>query len=115
MKAPKILPWIAHKTGISEELALKLWRRAAGEAEYVTGSCTSSEYCRLAVERFIDYAEAEGQCSVERETVAARTCVSWLCRYQNRISRLNLITAQNVFRLWQANWNQFFGNEQRAA
>ena len=37
MSAPKILPWIARKAGISDELALKLWRRAVSEAEHLTG------------------------------------------------------------------------------
>jgi cysteine synthase len=49
MQAPKILPWIARKAGISDELALKLWRRAASEAEYLTGQSTGSEYWGLAV------------------------------------------------------------------
>lgn len=114
MKAPKILPWVAHKTGISEELALKLWRRAAGEAESITGGCKSSDYYRLAVERFIDFAEAEGNRSVVRETAGSRTCVSWLWRHQHRVSKLNLITAQNLVRLWQANWNRVFGAHRQA-
>lgn len=101
MKAPKILPWIAHKAGISEELALKLWRRAAGEAAEMTGCCDSSDYYRLAVERFIDLAEAEGGCNRVRETPSV-TCVFWLWRHQSRISSLNLIAVQNVARLWQA-------------
>ena len=109
MKAPKILPWIAHRTGISEDLALKLWRRAAGEAEELIGCHDSSDYYRLAVERFIDFAEAEGQRSVVRETSGTRTCVSWLLRHQNRITKLNLITAQSLVRLWQTNWNELFG------
>lgn len=108
MKAPKILPWIAHKTGISEELALKLWRRAAGEAEVMTGCCDSSDYYRVAVERFIDFAEAEGGRSVVRQTAGARTCLSWLWRHQNRLSKLNLITAQSLARLWQVKWNECF-------
>ena len=41
MNAPKILPWIARKAGISDELALKLWRRAVSEAEYLTASSPS--------------------------------------------------------------------------
>jgi hypothetical protein len=44
MNAPKILPWIARKAGISDELALKLWRRALSEAEYLTGKAEGSEY-----------------------------------------------------------------------
>ena len=101
MKAPKILPWIAHKTGISEELALKLWRRAAGEAEEMTGRCDSSDYYRLAVERFIDLAQAEGNCVLVRDT-ASVTCVFWLWRHQSRISSLHLVAVQNVASLWQS-------------
>ena len=115
MKAPKILPWVAHRTGISEELALKLWRRAAGEAGVMIGRCDSSDYYHLAVERFIDFAEAEGSRTVVHETVGTKTCVSWVCRHQNRISKLNLITVQNVVRLWQANWNELFGVHRHAA
>ena len=51
MNAPKILPWIARKAGISDELALKLWRRALSEAEYLAGKAEGSEYWTLAVER----------------------------------------------------------------
>lgn len=100
MKAPKILPWIAHKTGISEDLALKLWRRAAGEAEEMTGCCDSSDYYRLAVERFIDLSQAEGNSLLVRETPSV-TCVFWLWRHQSRISSLHLIAAQSVAKLLQ--------------
>jgi len=105
MKAPKILPWVANKTGIREELALKLWRRAAGEAEAMTGCNDSSDYYRLAVERFIDLAEAEGNCSLVRDTPSV-TCVFWLWRHQNRISSMNLVAVQNVVRLWQTGVNK---------
>ena len=47
MKAPKILPWIARKAGISDELALKLWRRAVSEAEYLTGKQEGNEFNEL--------------------------------------------------------------------
>ncbi|HMV06600.1 MAG TPA: hypothetical protein PKA30_13760 [Accumulibacter sp.] len=115
MKAPKILPWIAHRTGISEELALKLWRRAAGEAETLCGCCDSSDYYRLAVERFVDYAEAEGNRSVARESVKAGTCLSWVWRHQNRVSKLGLISAQSIIRLWENNLNDLFGGQRHAA
>ena len=115
MKAPKILPWIASKTGISEELALKLWRRAAGEAQVITGCCNSSDYYRLAVERFIDFSEAEGSRSVVRQTVASKTSVSWIWRHQNRISKLNMITAENVVRMWQSTWSGFFAGPRHLA
>jgi hypothetical protein len=101
MKAPKILPWIAHKTGISEDLALKLWRRAAGEAEEMTGCCDSSNYYRLAVERFIDLSQAEGNSLQVRETPSV-TCVFWLWRHQSRISSMHLLAMQNVAKLMQS-------------
>ncbi|MBL8399406.1 MAG: hypothetical protein JNL84_14895 [Candidatus Accumulibacter sp.] len=115
MKAPKILPWIAHKSGISEDLALKLWRRAAGEAEVLAGCCDNSDYYRLAMERFIDYAEAEGGHAVVREATGQKTCVSWLWRHQNRISKLSMITTQNLLRLWQANWTSLLNDHRHAA
>ncbi|MCB1932921.1 hypothetical protein [Accumulibacter sp.] len=100
MKAPKLLPWIANKTGISEDLALKLWRRSAGEAAEMTGCCDSSDYYRLAVERFIDLAEAEGNGALVRDKPGV-SCVFWLWRHQSRISSLQLVAAQNVARLLQ--------------
>jgi hypothetical protein len=105
MKAPKILPWVAHKTGISEDLALKLWRRAAGEAEEMTGRCDSSDYYRLAVERFIDLSEAEGNSILVRETPSVN-CVFWLWRHQSRMSSMHLLAAQNVTRLFQSGINR---------
>lgn len=115
MKAPKILPWIAHKTGISEDLALKLWRRAAGEAEVIAGCCNSSDYYRLAVERFIDFAEAEGTHSVVRQTVGSNSCVSWLVRHQHRISKLSLITVENIARLSVSRWADLFSVQRHVA
>lgn len=114
MRAPKILPWIAHKAGISEELALKLWRRAAGEAEELTGCCNSSDYFHLAVERFIDLVEGESATGIGRDTPAHQQ-VGWLWRHQNRMSQLNLLAAQNTYRLWQSNWANLLTPQKRAA
>lgn len=113
MKAPKILPWIAHKTGISEELALKLWRRAAGEAEEMTGCCDSSDYYRLAVERFIDLAQAEGNCVLVRDAPSV-TCLFWLWRHQSRISSMHLVAIQNVARLLQTGVSKMLRVERSA-
>lgn len=118
MQAPKILPWIAHKAGISEALALKLWRRAAGEAEELTGCCNTSDYYRLAVERFIDLSENEGEKCAERDPLACplpTPHVSWLWRHHNRMSQLNLLAAQNTYRLWQSNWKDFVASQKQAA
>ena len=103
MKAPKILPWIARKAGISDELALKLWRRAASEAEYLTGKSEGSEYCGLAVERFLGIVEDEvGQTPQYGLTPAPK--ISWMWRHQSRMSLLSLMAAQNAYRFWQNTW-----------
>ncbi|HQR58745.1 MAG TPA: hypothetical protein PK503_05340 [Azonexus sp.] len=103
MKAPKILPWIARKAGISDELALKLWRRAISEAEYLTGKTEGSEYWGLAVERFLDIVEDEiGRAPQYGLTPAPK--VSWMWRHQSRMSLLSLMAAQNTYRFWQITW-----------
>ena len=114
MRAPKLLPWVARKAGIRDELALKLWRRAAGEAEALTGGCDSSEYFRLAMERFIDLVEAESDACVDPETLAQQR-VSWIWRHQKRMCQLNLLAAQNAYSVWKANWNSFLAQQKHAA
>ncbi|HRP24790.1 hypothetical protein [Thauera sp.] len=56
MHAPKILPWIARKAGISADQALKLWQRAAVEAAALTGKRQGSEFVGLAVQRLTELA-----------------------------------------------------------
>ncbi|MGE5470099.1 MAG: hypothetical protein ACM3X0_04815 [Bacteroidota bacterium] len=103
MKAPKILPWIARKAGISDELALKLWRRAASEAEYATGQADGSEYWGLAVERFLAIVDNEvGHTMQYALTPAPR--LSWVWHHQTRMSLLSLAAAENAYRYWQSTW-----------
>lgn len=103
MKAPKILPWIARKAGISDELALKLWRRAISEAEYLAGQAEGSEYWGLAVERFLSIVEDEvGSPPVYSLTPAPR--LAWICHHQSRMSLLSLTATENAYRFWQNTW-----------
>lgn len=102
MKAPKILPWIARRTGIDEAVALKLWRRAAGEAALIVGDHDSSDFFRLSVERFISLAEEESG-----RAPLGRANVTWLWRHQARMASLSLIAAENAYRLWRSNWERF--------
>lgn len=118
MKAPKILPWIAKKAGISEALALKLWRRAAGEAEQLTGKCDGSEYWGLAVERFIDLADEEATQQHAADQLLPAPRVDWMWKHQSRMSLLSLMAAQNAYRFWQHTWQNFYlpkGMQNRAA
>lgn len=103
VKAPKILPWIARKAGISDELALKLWRRAISEAEYMTGKAEGSEYWGLAVKRFLDIVEDETGDAPQYGLIPAPR-VSWMWRHQSRMSLLSMMAAENTYRFWQTTW-----------
>ncbi len=103
MKAPKILPWVARRAGISDELALKLWRRALGEAEFLTGKAEGSEYWGLAVERFLCLVEDEAGGS-PRYGLQPAPRMSWMWHHQTRMSLLSLMAAQNAYRFWQNTW-----------
>jgi len=113
MNAPKILPWIARKAGISDELALKLWRRAVSETEYLTGKSSGSEYWGLTVERFLCIVEDEvGGAAGYSLTPAPR--LSWMWHQQTRMSLLSLMAAQNTYRYWQNTWEGMYGQKKAA-
>ncbi len=107
MKSPKILPWIAKKAGISEELALKIWRRALSEAEYLTGHAEGSEYWGLTVERFLSLIEDEVGTSLAYNLKPAPR-LSWMFHHQTRMSLLSLMAAQNAYRFWQNTWGNSY-------
>ncbi|MDR0776052.1 MAG: hypothetical protein LBE81_05380 [Azonexus sp.] len=105
LTAPKILPWIARKAGISDELALKLWRRAVSEAEFLTNKAEGSDYWGLSVERFLALVENEvGETPQYSLTPAPR--LSWIWRHQTRMSLLSLMAAENTYRYWQNAWGR---------
>lgn len=103
MNAPKTLPWIARKAGISDELALKLWRRALSETEYLLGKTEGSEYWKMAVERFLEIVEDENACAPQHSTTGIPQ-TSWMWRHQTRMSLLTLMAAQNTYRFWETTW-----------
>ena len=110
MKAPKLLPWIAKRAGLDEALALKLWRRAAGEAALIVGNHDGSDFFRLSMERFISLVEEEaGRCPLTGSNV------TWMWRDQARMATLGLIAAENTYRLWRKNWEEFVAGQQKAA
>lgn len=113
MNAPKILPWIAKKAGISDELALKLWRRAVSEAEYLTGKTEGSEYYGLALERLLALVEDETG-SVPQYNLTPAPRLSWMWHHQNRMSMLSLMAAQNTYRFWQNAWGNLYGQQKAA-
>lgn len=113
MRAPKLLPWVARKAGISDELALKLWRRAAGESEALYGCCDSADYYAAAMSRFLDLVEDESETYCREPAAGGRT--SWIWRHERRMSQLNMAAAQEICRLWQSNWHAFFAAQKPSA
>ncbi|HXE40491.1 MAG TPA: hypothetical protein VN639_18665 [Azonexus sp.] len=114
MNAPKILPWIARKAGISDELALKLWRRALSEAEFLTGKAEGSNYWGLAVERFLAIVEDEVG-STPEYTLSPAPRLSWMWHHQSRMSLLSMMAAQNTYRYWQNTWQSMAAQRKIAA
>jgi len=54
-----MLPWLAHKAGISEERAEDLWVEAVRHATDRTGTVGSSEHSKIAVDRLQELIEGE--------------------------------------------------------
>ncbi|MCG2576391.1 hypothetical protein LZ012_05220 [Dechloromonas sp. XY25] len=114
MNPPKILPWVARKAGISDELALKLWRRAVSEAEYLTGKAEGSEFWGLSVERFLAIVEDEVG-NVPSYNLTPAPQMSWMWRHQTRMSMLSLLATQNAYRIWQNTWDNMCHPQKKAA
>lgn len=100
MRAPEMLPWIAKRAGIDELLALKLWRRAASEAEWIVGNHDSSRFFDVAVDRLIDLVDAEAG----RNPVTTLPALwLWSCQTWNR--SLALAMAENAWYCWLFAWS----------
>jgi len=54
-----MLPWLAHKAGISEERAEELWVEAVRHATDRTGTVGSSDHSKIAVDRLQELIEGE--------------------------------------------------------
>lgn len=113
MKAPKLLSWIASKAGLSEELTLKLWRRAASESETLCGCWDSAEYYEAAMSRFIELAEDEsGKMLTDRRENALP---NWLSRRHEHLAQTNLRAMQNINQHWQSGWAQLIAPHKQSA
>ena len=59
MKTPKMLPWLAHKAGLSAARAEALWAEAVLHASQVAHGLDAVEHNNLAVSRLLELIEAE--------------------------------------------------------
>lgn len=99
-KTPKILPWLAKKTGISEVRAAALWRDAEHWAAR-RATVGSSAYFKLAVDRLLELAAAESL----REDAASFGWRPW-ARAQARLWATSMQVAQGASTLMARGWNQ---------
>lgn len=102
MTAPKLLPWFARKAGVSEDLARKLWRRAAGEAELLAGNRTSSDYHALCIDRFLSHLEVESTTG----TTLNGSRYAWMWQHQARMAGYNMAAARSTCKIWQDLWQK---------
>ncbi|MBN8447399.1 MAG: hypothetical protein J0M13_00025 [Candidatus Accumulibacter sp.] len=59
MKLPMVLPWLAHRAGVSDSRAEALWQQATCQAELMTGERGSSCYWGAALQILLDLLEQE--------------------------------------------------------
>jgi hypothetical protein len=97
-KTPKILPWLAKKTGISEARATALWHDAERWAAH-RAPAGSSLYFKLAVDRLLQLALAESL----RADAASFGWRPW-ARAQARFWVLSMQAAQHGSALTDRGW-----------
>jgi len=108
VKTPKLLPWYAHRTGISIERAETLWRRAVRTATAETGWVGNAEYWGACMDGFLALLEQE------RNTLCAPQVVPFV-RSHNRMWRLPLLAMEDIFAAFHAHWQRTTGGPHKAA
>ncbi len=111
MNGPMILPWIAHKAGISEARAEELWREALCHATEQTGWVGTSEYWEAAAARLhkLIHREVQANCALRAGLAPPEEVLlgclpkpelsGWV-RLQSRMVHLPLLLAES----WSVAW-----------
>jgi len=102
MKTPKLLPWYAHKAGVSLDRAEALWRKAVRSATEQTGWVGTSDYWGTTMDKFRGLLEAE------QATLCAPQGAP-IVRSQIRVWRLPLQALEDMIHAVAANWRSSFG------
>lgn len=97
MKSPKILPWLAKRAGVPEPRAQALWAEAVRHATDATGWVGTSEYWRVARERFAELLEAESSSLCEPR-------LQPMLRIQARAGRAPLLAVETVWLAFARSW-----------
>lgn len=97
-RAPKLLPWLAKKAGISEQRAMALWHESERWAARQAVP-DSSAYFKLAVDRLLELTAAESL----REDAASFGWRRW-SRAQARCWAISMQLAQQASALTARGW-----------
>ena len=97
-RAPKLLPWLAKKAGISEQRAMALWHESERWAARQAAP-GSSAYFKLAVDRLLELTAAESL----REDAASFGWRRW-SRTQARCWAISMQLAQQASALTARGW-----------
>ncbi len=93
-RSPKILPWLAHKAGISEHRAEMLWLAARRHAAHATGETETPAFWQAAMDRLLELVVAESL----REDAASYGWRRW-----TRMNKHFWQTPLTVFDVWSLN------------
>lgn len=103
MKTPMIVQWHARRTGVSEERAQALWRKAVRHATQTTGWVGTSDYYEAAVQRFLELIAAEAPAAYAAENLAP------LVRAQTRVWMLPLMAYRTLAENFSRNCRRLTG------
>lgn len=107
MKTPKLLPWYAHRAGVSIERAEAIWCKAVREATEETGWVGNSEYWGASMSHF------QRLLDEEKATLCAPRMAP-LMRSQRRLLRLPLIALEDFVTAMHSNWQRSNGAVRKA-
>lgn len=94
---PEVLPWFAHRSGVSEARAKVLWNLTC--QELATDSDTNS-LAKARMARFIERIGEEAGLPVTPEYTEQPDKFAWLCRHYARLTDMALITSGAMTRFW---------------
>jgi hypothetical protein len=102
MRAPKLLPWYAHKAGVPLERAEALWRKAVRSATHQTGWVGTSDYWGMAMDEF-------RRLLADEQATWCTPLGAPILRSQIRVWRLPLLALEDMIHAVAANWRSNFG------
>ncbi len=94
---PEVLPWFAHRAGISEARAKTLWNLTCQE---LTGDSNVQALAKARMARFIERIGDEAGLPVTPDYVAQPDRFSWMYRHYGRLTDMALVSGGAIARFW---------------